>query len=601
MDEPTASPTGPAALLTRPQRLAVTVTAVLVALTRLPALAQGPWDWDEVLFCLALGDYDVARHQPHPAGFPLYILLGHLARFFTGSDFHALQVVNVLAAMAVFPLSFLLARAFRFDFTGAFSAALLIAFLPNVWFYGGTAFSDLPAVVLYLAAIACYLLAGDSARRYLLASVVLGAAVLIRPQSALLAVFAWALASVRLVRAKRIGAALGANAVLLAVVAIGYGIAAWLTGVDAYVSALEQHRAYVRHYDTYASPDRPALEDIALTQLDPYDAGKVSILLNALALLALLAGRRRPVLEIVLTFLPYFVFTMFAANPLGSSRFSLGYMPGIALLAVEGTRAIARAVPRFEIVLRVAVMAVLVGRFATWTYPAFAVPRTTDAPPAQAALWLARHVPETSTIFVEANIWPWARYYLPRHRRVGVEQGAPIVNHPGARDGWYLCNETTNNAAAIVFRRPRNRTWNIVTQRCFESYVMPAQSVVVFARGWHMQEEDANESWRWSMGKAVMKLGPAGPGARLDLRFNVPYDAVQRPIRVTFTFNGQPLGVVTATRNEQEVHYVVDARGDGENVLGIDVDPPFVPAQHGGHDTRELGIMLRSYVWRPAP
>src|ERR1700741_3254974 len=111
-----------AAPLSRNERTAVFSIAVLVGLTRFIPLSRGPWDWDEILFCLALGDYDVAVHQPHPAGFPLFILLGKFARLFTSSDFHALQAVNVLASWFVFPAMYAVARAFRLDFFASVSA-----------------------------------------------------------------------------------------------------------------------------------------------------------------------------------------------------------------------------------------------------------------------------------------------------------------------------------------------------------------------------------------------------------------------------------------------------------------------------------------------
>src|SRR5262245_15104231 len=55
-------------------------------------------------------DYNVALHHPHPPGFPAYIGIAHVARFFTDSDFHPRQIVNLVVAMLVFPAVYLLAR-----------------------------------------------------------------------------------------------------------------------------------------------------------------------------------------------------------------------------------------------------------------------------------------------------------------------------------------------------------------------------------------------------------------------------------------------------------------------------------------------------------
>jgi hypothetical protein len=150
--------------LTRRERIAVAATALAVALTRLVALARGPWDWDEILFCMAVGEYDVVLHQPHPPGFPLYVFLARLVRPVAASDFHALQTVNVVAAMLAFPVFFATARAFGLRFATSFWGAILFAFIPNVWFYGGTAFSDVPAMVLFLGGVAAFLFAARSGR-----------------------------------------------------------------------------------------------------------------------------------------------------------------------------------------------------------------------------------------------------------------------------------------------------------------------------------------------------------------------------------------------------------------------------------------------------
>src|SRR5688500_18621165 len=104
------------AMTVRNQRITLLSLSALVGLTRFIPLSRGPWDWDEILFCIAVGDYNVAAHQPHPAGFPLFILLGKIARFVADSDFHALQAVNVIASLFVFPLMYAVARAFRLAF-----------------------------------------------------------------------------------------------------------------------------------------------------------------------------------------------------------------------------------------------------------------------------------------------------------------------------------------------------------------------------------------------------------------------------------------------------------------------------------------------------
>jgi hypothetical protein len=57
-------------------RWIVTALAAAVALVRVPLLPATPDDLDATNFALGLRDFDVARHQPHPPGVPLYVALG---------------------------------------------------------------------------------------------------------------------------------------------------------------------------------------------------------------------------------------------------------------------------------------------------------------------------------------------------------------------------------------------------------------------------------------------------------------------------------------------------------------------------------------------
>jgi hypothetical protein len=597
-------PTDP---LTHRQRMVFLALTILTALTRFIPLSLGPWDWDEVLFCLAVGDYNVAAHQPHPAGFPLFVLLGKIARRFTDTDFHALQTVNVLVSICLFPVMFAAARAFRLDFLRSIGAALIFSFLTNVWFYGGTAFSDPIGALAFLAAIAAYLSAGTDARRYGLASVLMAAGVLVRPQNAIVAVFPWTLATVRKLRARRFRTVVAGSLLLLVLVGIGYGAAAYVTGFDRYVNALRGHSEYVKHADTIANLSRPSLLDVLRMQLDPFEGGKVILLINILALVGIVAGRRKVALEVLGTFLPFFLFTAIAANPGGVSRFSLNWLAGVVILAVEGTDALARLSARIkpsrEALVRNAAHASLVivvlARLIPWGLPAFKTPRTTLAPPTAAALWMRDHVPLTATLFVDHSMYPWVTYFAPRHRRVHVSSMAQALTHPAAADGWYVAlAPPPKEGKAIGFIRPRDRIYNIVTKRGFEAFVQSTREMVAFGPGWHNLEDDGTNTWHWSTGHAVLLLGANGDERELSLRFHVPLEMYTHPVRVSFTLNGKPLGSIVA-QSENEVRYRI--RGDGRSVnrVWMDVSDSFVPARRGqSGDERELGVMLQAWSWR---
>ncbi|HEX7807237.1 MAG TPA: hypothetical protein VF608_00870, partial [Thermoanaerobaculia bacterium] len=579
----------------------MTVTAVLVALTRLLALAKGPWDWDEILFCMAVQDYDVVSHQPHPPGFPFYIFLARIVRLFVDSDFHSLQAVNVLMAMLVFPVMFAVARSFRLDFVASFWAAFLFAFLPNVWFYGGTAFSDIPAMLLFLGTIAAFMFAARNgkASTYYLASIILATGLMVRPQNTIVAFFPWALATWNLVRAKRLRVAITGASLTTGLTILGYSLGAWATGFVEYFDALYRHFLYVRGADSVTAAIRPPLYKVVAMMLDPYQAGKVSILMNVLALIGVIRHvtrePRQPLREIFLTFAPFFLFAMFAVNPLGSSRFSLNWIAGIVLLAALGVSTLGDLVPRARVAVFAIFLAIFAGRLIPWTLPAFDEPRRTDAPPVAAAKWVAANVPRTSVVFVDESIWPWAKYYIPNHKQVRPHDPVNVVRDAGAETGVYLSMFPAQVRAERSFVRPRNRTWNLVTQRSFEAYVMPSRLLVSFDNGWYMQEGQYPNIWRWSSRRASIRFAPMTRPGELHLKFEVPVDVIPHPVTVTFLLNGKVVGKHVATTLKNDVRLVLHPRSNGVNTLRIELSDTIIPARlKTGNDWRQLGLMLES-------
>src|SRR5512145_2419655 len=61
-----------------------TALSVITILSRLPYRARMLYDWDAVQFALALREFDVAKHQPHPPGYILYVALGRLVNAWVG-------------------------------------------------------------------------------------------------------------------------------------------------------------------------------------------------------------------------------------------------------------------------------------------------------------------------------------------------------------------------------------------------------------------------------------------------------------------------------------------------------------------------------------
>ncbi|HEX2061925.1 MAG TPA: hypothetical protein VHK90_14385, partial [Thermoanaerobaculia bacterium] len=381
--------------LTRGERIAAWVLGIFAAVTRWPAASRTLWDWDEALFALALRDYDVAAHHPHPPGFPLFI---GLAKLIPLDAFHALQAIAVASSLLVFPAMFFLARELRARGFVAIAAALLLAFFPNVWFFGGTAFSDVPSMVLALFASALLLRGRRDARALLAGAVVLGIAAGFRPQNLLIGFVPFLLAFRHRWRASLIGG------VLIAIIlAASYGTAAALSGGwDVYRDALQRHERYIRSVDSFLAPLHPGLLRVADDFfVRPYRAPLINAIVTILALL----GLRRTRLAL-LVFGPFLLFAWLYLDFHSASRFSIAYMPLFALLAAEGIPRRGQAIT----------LAVAVAVMIAWTWPALRVVHTTPSPPV-AALASIRALPRHTIVYVDERLAAHAELLLPEYER----------------------------------------------------------------------------------------------------------------------------------------------------------------------------------------
>ncbi len=441
--------TSPAAL-TRRERIAAWLLTAVAAFTRWPALSLTLWDWDEALFALALRDYDVVAHHPHPPGFPLFIAL---AKLIPASPFHALQSVTFIAALFVFPAMFFLARELRASVSVAMSAGLLLAFFPNVWFYGGTALSDVPSMVLVVTAAALLLRGCRQDGALLAGAVLLGIAAGFRPQNLMIGAAPLLIA---LTYRRRI--ALAGAVIVAAIVVATYAVAASHSGGwEPYRDAIARHEMYIRTTDSFLSPRHPGLLQVADDFfLRPYRAPLINIAVTLLVTIAVFRRRRWLVLTI---FGPFCVFAWLFLDFHSASRFSIAYMPLYAMLAAEGIPRRARAVT----------MGLLLALMIHWTWPALRTVHDTPSPPV-AALAAVRALGRTSTIYVDAPLAAHAELLIPDLSRRVVRVVPPLIDDAGA----VLLREGISAApGATSFERERDRLAAIARPRYFEISIVP--------------------------------------------------------------------------------------------------------------------------------
>jgi hypothetical protein len=621
--------------LTERQRFIAWGLALFCALSRFFALSRTLWDWDEVLFTMAMRDYDVTLHHPHPPGFPAYIVLGHLARFFTPTDFRALQAVNLIASVLVFPAMFLLARELRFRFSTSAVAATLFAFLPNIWFFGGGAFSDVPSIVIVTFAAALYLRScpspglrpasprlhgergdesasrhdsqlsplsprerGEGGRRpgegraaYLVATVLLAIAIAIRPQNILVGLVPGFLAT----RKRRWWEI--AVAIIIGIVIVGsaFGGAVYATGSwHEYKRVVREHGDYISRVDSFHNPARPPLWRLFdRFFVKQYESPPLSILISIFVLISAVGAirsRDRRIGRLALMFGPFAIFAWLMLDRFSVSRFSIGYLPLFAILAADGIARVAAALKRAS--LEPAIGAVLIGLFFAYTFPVLAIVRRQETPPIQALRAVAQHIdPHRDQLFVALPLSVFVDLVLPDMPYVRVLDDRAIPLSVDKR-AWLLAESEHAAPGDFLASWPHNQLWNIARRHYFDVKLERVRNVAQFVSGWRQFESTKYDQWRTMDAESVTIL-PSLDSDRAELRiqFRVPDDVLAHKPVISLSINGRVLDRIKLTEQNFEHDYEsVPASAGGPAKLEIRIE------NAGSGAT----LQLRYLSWGPA-
>lgn len=593
----------PLAPLSNRERLLVAASTIAVTLSRIIFRARSPWDWDEVLFALALDDFDVPNHHPHPPGFPLFVGVAKIFVTAGLSHFHALQLENLIAGALLIPAMFLFCRELRMKFGVALSAALLFAFLPNVWFFGETAFSDVPSVVLALLACGFLLRGCRNGHAYLGGAVLLAVSAGFRPQNLLIGLLPAVIATWHQLRARAFGRVALAIVAPAAIVVASYAAAAQASGGwKIYREAVIAHQKYIRTVDSFRSPTRPPLQNLVDDFfVRPFRAPLINTGVAILAIISAggaLLRRRWPVLIAIGTFGPFAIAAWLVLDHMSASRFSIGYAPLFALLPADGIAMIASRL-RTERSPGVVQTLLTLGGIATmtaWTLPAVNRARVELSPPFAAVSWIRANLPAGSLIYADSGMGPYAELFL-RDYHVRSLGGAIPFARLESGPAWGLGETTSRVPHAQNFAWPRTRLWNVARHRYFESSVAPIAAQVSFLDGWYGEESDGRSSWRWMGARSETLLPALSVKGRLTIRLFVPIHAIGLVPRISVLWNGRIVDQFAATEPYVERTYDMPPRPD-VNHLMIETSGVANQARQGtGADDRDLGMRIDRLEW----
>lgn len=334
-------------------RIGGSIAAIFLAL-HLAALPSSLEDLDSINFALGVRDFDVSQHQPHPPGYPLYILAAkivHAAGRAAGAivhvnftEAHALSLVGVLAgALAVFALLGLFAEWDRDAWTGAppWPATLVAVACPLFWITAARPLSDTTGLAAALG-VQWLLVRARTPRDVALAAACAGLAAGFRSQVVVLTGPLLLLSLATLPRGARFSGVWRAVAAYAAGTLIWLGPLLWISGGPV---------AYWQAFSAQGAEDlsgvamlattptvRQLVRALLYTFVAPWGYWQLAtgaLILAAAGAARMLLGARPALLSLLVAFAPYALFDLLFQESV-TTRYALPLVVPVAYLAVRG-------------------------------------------------------------------------------------------------------------------------------------------------------------------------------------------------------------------------------------------------------------------------
>lgn len=335
------------------ERSAGVALLVLFLIAHLVYLPRTLEDLDSINFALGVRHFDVAQHQPHPPGYPVYIALAKVstaavrAAGFDAASARGLAVLSALAGAVALPALLIFLRRLESRSALALWATVLVALSPLYWFTALRPLTDMPGFAAAMWAMA--LMAGASTRSLVGGALVAGLAIGLRSQTVVLTgpFLLYALLRRRDVRASAMAigaAALGAVAWAIPLIVASGGARKYLDALNFQADA-DLGGGIVNLWTHHGARD--LLHAFSNTFLWPWD-WRVGVAVCVLAAIGSLriAWRSRPAAAgLLIALAPYAIFHLLF-HETATTRYALPLLPALAYAAIAALEGLpARAMP----------------------------------------------------------------------------------------------------------------------------------------------------------------------------------------------------------------------------------------------------------------
>lgn len=536
--------------------------AVVVLVSRLLTAPRTPWENDEFLFAEAVRNFDPSRYHPHPPGFPLFVLLGKVFNAVVHDPWRALVVFGIVAA----PIGFVaMARAFR-NWIGdpdlAVCGALLYYFSASMLVHGTLALSDGPAMMFL--GLAFFAISsphdgdhdGDHIAEHERNAIAIGiwtsAAIGTRPQL-LIPIAPMLIVTLLQMRTLRQRVA--------CVVAFAVLSAMWFLPLADAAGGFEALRVYeakqvkyVAAHDASMSRGGMSMAQIAIRfVLHPWGSKYVTLPLFVCVFLGFAAfvrllwrdKARSPMLPFVVFVVAQFLFEFGWMDPADGARYSLAFMPLVALLAALGLGVIRRSTS-FPAAPWV-VTSILAAATLTYAWPLIGTRTKLPSPPAAATAYANAHLAPNSVIGYDVALKPHAEYLLSRFRVLPVEKAiAELYDRPDV-PLFLFTNGGSREAGSHVFMWPESDAyWKLTRDLYREVALEPEESgrrYLPLRGAYALEHTSEGDAWRWLAPDATIRL-PRAHGDTAALTMRISADAPYDTDVVTISINGFDAAVV---------------------------------------------------------
>jgi hypothetical protein len=345
--------------VTRSSWLTGALFAGLFFALHLPFLPPSLEDLDSINFALGVRHYDVSRHQPHPPGYPVFIIAAKTFHKVGLSEVHALSLVSVLGGalgvLGCFALFQALDRGSQasYEVSGSsqtpWLAVLLVVTCPLYWITAARPLSDAAGLAAALA-LQALIITAPSPSSLTLAAGLAGFALGLRSQIAWLTVPVLVHAVIRRRRKD------GWSGAVRVTVAYGAGALFWaiplliVSGPTKYVQTFWNQGAEDLTGVAMLSTTHSAsllvhtLQDQLIAPWGYWQIGALVMTLALLGIVQLVWRNKIALVTLIVCFGPYLVFDLLFQEAI-TTRYALPLVIPVAFLIVQGASLIHRHLP----------------------------------------------------------------------------------------------------------------------------------------------------------------------------------------------------------------------------------------------------------------